>query len=161
MSTPMPHEATVLHFVVSHQPFALDVRAVREVQRMVAIRPIAGLPPDAELLGVVDARGQTVPVLDLSRRVNLAVTPLNTQDAALIFVQSQERLLALPVERAVGIVHIPETELPAPGAGWDCVRGLIRMNDGLVTMLDADKLPTLALKAFWGVTKYEPAATHC
>lgn len=160
MNTPVLGDATLLHFIVSHQAFALDVRAVREVQRIVAIRPVAGLPPDTGLLGAIDVRGQTIPVLDLSRRMNLPAEPLDTEDAALVLVQSQEQMLALPVEQAMRIVRIPGAELPAPNAGWDCVRGLIRISGALVTLLDAHKLPTPVLKAFWGPSKLELAATH-
>ncbi|MHB8630046.1 MAG: chemotaxis protein CheW [Aggregatilineales bacterium] len=160
MSTPAPRLTTLLHFVVSQQSFALDVRVVREVQRMVAIRPIAGLPPDVGLLGVVDARGQTVPVLDLCRRIKLPAGSGEAHDEALIFVQSRERLVALPVERAVGIIRLPITTLPAPDAGWDCVLGLIRSNEALITLLDADKLPTPTLETFWGLAKNEPATIH-
>ena len=160
MSTALLRSAMLLHFMVDQQPFALDVRVVREVQRMVAIRPIAGLSPEQGLLGLIEARGQTVPVLDMKRRVNLPAPTSEAPDEALIFVESRQRLLALSISRAVGVVHVPMAALPAPDAGWDCVRGLIRIKETLITVLDSEKLPTPALEVFWGLAKNELVAIH-
>lgn len=160
MSTAPLRSATLLQFLLDQQPFALDVVTVREVQRMVTIRPIAGLPPEQGLLGLIEARGQTVPVLDMKRRVNLPASASDSPDEALIFVESRQRLLALSVTRATGIVYVPMAGLPAPDAGWDCVRGLIRVKETLITLLDAEKLPTPELEVFWGLGKNELVAIH-
>ncbi len=160
MSTAALRSAILLHFMLEQQPFALDVARVREVQRMVAIRPIAGLPAEQGLLGLIEARGQTVPVLDMKRRLNLPAIESESPDEALIFVESRQRLLALSVSRAVGVVHVPMAALPSPEAGWDCVRGLIRIKDTLITVLDSEKLPTPGLEVFWGLAKNELVAIH-
>ena len=138
----------LVQFVLSGQMFALPIGVVQEVQRPVLIQPIIGLPP--ELPGVIDHHGRPVAVLNLRQRLKLS-SQLgdDSPDAALLLVQSKGHLLALPVDRVIGVARVPRSAILEPGSGWDCVRGLIRVSGILLTLLDVDHLPFAALESLW------------
>ena len=147
----------LVQFVLNGQMFALPVGVVQEVQRPVLIHPVLGLPP--ELPGVIDRHGQAVAVLDLRRRLNLSgQIGDDSPDAAFLLVTSKAHSLVLPVDRVIGVAHVPRTALFEPGAGWDCVRGIIRVSGILLTLLDVDQLPFAALESLWsGIEATLPA----
>lgn len=84
-------------FVVGEVAYAFDIRHVREVLRPL---PIRALPTVHEaFVGVVDHRGEVVPVLDL--RIRFRVTP--SGEGRMIMVQRAGRLLAVLVDRVTDV----------------------------------------------------------
>ncbi len=128
-------------FRLAERVLGLEVESVREVQRMVLLRPVIGMPP--EVLGVINLHGEIVPVLDLRRRLGMEVRPAHPSSPLLI-LYSQGHLLALLVDQVQGVVQT-QTALAA-SASWDCTRGLLTLDEQLITVLDADALPPAALK---------------
>jgi len=138
----------LIQFILSGQMFALPISVVQEVQRPVTIQPMIGLP--IELPGIIDRHGETIAVLDLRRRLKLnEQLGDNSSDAAFLLVVSKNHPLVLPVDRVIGVAHVPRSALFEPGTGWDCIRGVIRINGILLTLLDVDQLPFAALESLW------------
>lgn len=96
--------------------FGFQAEVVVELHRMVATVPLPGAPAPIE--GVLDARGTPVPVLDLRTRLGLPRRPPRTSDH-LVFVDVDDRLIALRVDRVIDLVDIP-------GAGED---GRVALSD--------------------------------
>jgi purine-binding chemotaxis protein CheW len=120
----------VVTFNLGDQEYCLDVSAVREVIRMVAITPIPETP--AEILGAIDVRGVAVLVLDLRRRFGLAPqTP--TLNSPLLLIETRGTLLALLVDKVGSVIRTK--------ADPD-VTGLLHVNDRLTVMLNPEQLPT-------------------
>ncbi len=139
----------VVQFYLDDQAFALAVDSVREVQRLVAITTVVGLP--AEILGVITVHGLIVPVLDLRMRLGLpAASQAATPASALLIVHCRKHILALLADHVQGVLtfadSIANRVADKPEVAWDCVRGLFRADDQLITVLDADMLLTLALE---------------
>ncbi len=133
---------SMLRFRLGDQVFALGVENVHEVQRMVALHSVPGLPP--EVLGVIDVHGQIVPVLDLRQRLGMeSKTP--TPASPMLIMNSQGHTLAALVDQVEGVVR-HEGTLPI-GAGWDCVRGVIDLEGQITVVLNADALPTPEIEA--------------
>lgn len=140
--------APLLQFTLSEQRFAVPIAIVQEVQRPVSIQPLIGLPP--ELPGVIDWHGQPLAVLDLRRRLKLSgQLGADSSDAALLLIFSKGHLLALPVDKVIGVARATGNAAFERGSGWDCIAGLIRISGQLITLLDADQLPFAALEALW------------
>lgn len=131
---------------VAEEIFAAPVEKVQEILDM---RPIARLPQaPANLLGMIDVRGQGVPVLDL--RLTLGMTPREDTETTRIVVLSidgtaGERRLGLRTDRVFEVTVLDEDELdPAPtiSGTWSghCIAGIGRRNGQFVTVLDLDTL---------------------
>lgn len=131
---------------VAEEVFAAPVVKVQEILDM---RPIARLPqaPDT-LLGMIDVRGQGIPVVDL--RLTLGLPPAadteNTRIIVLALTGPQgDHRLGLRADRVFEVTVLDEAELdppPAVGGTWSgrCIAGLGRRNGRFVTVLDLERL---------------------
>jgi purine-binding chemotaxis protein CheW len=131
---------------VADEIFAAPVEKVQEILDM---RPIARLPQaPANLLGMIDVRGQGVPVLDL--RLTLGMEPREDTENTRILVLSidgadGERRLGLRTDRVFEVTILDENELDPPpsiSGTWNgrCITGIGRRNGKFVTVLDLDTL---------------------
>lgn len=98
----------VLRCRVGPFELALSAADIVEVHRAVAVTPLAGAP-DA-IAGVVDVRGELVPVLDLRRRLGVPPRPVAPSDA-LVMVALPDRALLLLVDEARSVEPIPVRRL--------------------------------------------------
>lgn len=120
----------LISFVVGSQLFAFPLQSVVEVARMVAITKLPDADPGLE--GVIDVRGDLVPVADLRKRFGAG--PAENVDARLLIISDGHRLTALVVDDVLGVLEAPELERsPDPG---ERTSGIARMNDSLVVVLD-------------------------
>jgi purine-binding chemotaxis protein CheW len=126
----------VLVFEVESQRYGVAVADVREVLRAVPLTPLPRAPAIIE--GIINLRGTIVPVLDIRQRFRLPGRPVEHTDHFLV-AWTCERLIALRVDRALGLVRIEasaiaqaETVLP----GVDYVAQVARFPDGLVLIHD-------------------------
>jgi purine-binding chemotaxis protein CheW len=133
-------------FEVSGVLYAVDLARVREIVRT---SPTLALPhmPEA-VTGVVDHRGDVVPIIDL--RVRFAMPPLGKlRDARWIIVGRGDRLLGLAVDRVTEVFGTLESESRAlppfgSGEGLRAIRGAYAHAGRLVFVLDVDALTEVA-----------------
>jgi purine-binding chemotaxis protein CheW len=127
--------ATFVSFTLDGDHFALDSAAVREVVRAVAITRLPGAP--AVVLGVIDVRGEPVPVFDMHLRFGLPPRPLDPAERFII-VDTGERAAALRVDEVGWLADVPRDAIraavQAPAAAH--VAGTVALEDGLVVIHD-------------------------
>lgn len=131
---------------VADDLFAVPVERVQEILEP---QPIARMPnAPADFLGVIDVRGQSVPVIDLRTKLampNVRDTP-NTRIVVLdVPISGTTGKLGLKADRVFEVTSLDDGTLePAPqiGARWkaDCVAGVGRRNGVFVTIFDLDRL---------------------
>ncbi|MEF2074242.1 chemotaxis protein CheW [Consotaella aegiceratis] len=142
----MSHLIQYVTFGVADELFAAPVERIREI---LDLRPISHLPRTPEaVLGIIDLRGATVPVLDL--RKTLRMPPAADSDNTRIVVLSiprkgGETLLALKTDRVFEVTPLDEGKLEPPpevGPGWseEVIAGVGRRNGAFVTVLDLERL---------------------
>ncbi|WNG53020.1 chemotaxis protein CheW [Archangium minus] len=132
--TPTPRE--VLLFTLEGQRYALPMEDVRELIRAVRLTPLPRAPVVVE--GLLDLRGELLPVLDMRRRFRLPARPLSSSDH-LVVAQAGARRVALRVDRAEGLLALEPGSLDStprelPGVGY--VAGALKLPDGLVLLHD-------------------------
>ncbi|WP_163849497.1 chemotaxis protein CheW [Pseudooceanicola aestuarii] len=104
---PQGPEVLVLH--ISGQDFSLDIGLVREIRGMSRITPMPHAP--RFICGVVNLRGAVLPVLDLSRRLDLKAeaSPRNV----IIVVAISGHRTGLLASAVTGIATLlPESDPP-------------------------------------------------
>lgn len=140
MSEIVPRDARssdeILTFETAGRHFALPVTDVREIVRAVAVTPLPGAPSVVE--GIIDVRGELVPVLDLRRRLGLPKKAVAPSDHFIVTVAGG-RTLILWVERAHSLVPMPAEGIESkpdltPGAEY--VAGVVKLPNGLVLIQD-------------------------
>jgi purine-binding chemotaxis protein CheW len=134
MVTSTPRE--VLLFTLEAQRYALPLEDVRELVRAVRLTPLPRAPAVVE--GLLDLRGELLPVLDVRRRFRLPARRLSPSDH-LIVAQAGARRIALRVDRAEGLLALEPGQFDSsprelPGVGY--VAGALKLPDGLVLLHD-------------------------
>jgi purine-binding chemotaxis protein CheW len=130
----------LLAFEFSARRLALPVELLDTIVWAVAVTPLPHAPEFVE--GVINLRGQVVPVVDLRRRFGLPTVPLSL-DQRFVVVRNGRRLLALRVDRVDAIVTvqsdaIERAERVIPGARHTA--GIVRLPDGVIVIQDLEVL---------------------
>lgn len=137
------------HYVTLGVAGELFAAPVVKVQEILDMRPIARLPQaPVNLLGMIDVRGQGIPVLDL--RLTLALEPATDTENTRIIVlnvltRGGELTVGLRADRVFEVTVLDSADLdppPAISGAWtgDCIAGIGRRNGNFVTVLDLDRL---------------------
>jgi len=99
-------------FRIGSEEYVVDVRRVREVVPPLPIRRMPRIPDFLE--GVVDLRGEVLPVVDVRRRFGLhAGTP--TRKTKLMVVEMAGTPVGLVVDAVLEVLRVPRSAIrPAP-----------------------------------------------
>ena len=125
-----------LVFEVEGERYALPAEQVREVVRAVAV---ARLPRAPEIVqGVIDVRGELVPVLDLRARFGLPPRGVDPSEHFVV-ARAGERTVAIRADRAVELATVDAAALgdvraAVPDSPY--VEAAARLEDGLVLIHD-------------------------
>jgi purine-binding chemotaxis protein CheW len=133
-------------FEVGGVVYAIDIHRVREIVRPLATLDLPYMPES--VIGVVDHRGNVVPIIDLRKRFEVRQSG-RERDVRWIIVARGERLLGLVVDRVIdvfGALESESRELPAFGerATTRAIRGAYSHAGRLVFVLDVDQLTSVA-----------------
>ncbi|HSA54159.1 MAG TPA: chemotaxis protein CheW [Gemmatimonadaceae bacterium] len=137
---PLPLQLLLLE--VGDGVYGVESAAVREIVAGALVTRLPGAP--AHIRGVMNLRGQLVTVLDLVQRLTGAPAPRT--DGSTIVVQSGERLLGLVVDDVRDVQTVDVTDavrgdtIPLGEAAHGLIRGLGRLEDAIVILLDVDEL---------------------
>jgi purine-binding chemotaxis protein CheW len=136
---------TLLRFQLDHETYAIRAHLVREVQRAALPAALPGAP--AIVSGLLNVRGELVPVVDLRARLRLPARPLRASDH-LVFCRIRDRTLCFAVDRAIDLVEIDPDRVGTTenvvGGGRRMADHVARLADGLMVipnltaLLDAD-----------------------
>lgn len=116
-------------FYVSDVLLGIAIDRVREINRLSEITCVPHAPP--HVLGVVNLRGEVVPLLDLGILLGLPSTQVSSDSKNLI-VHSSGQLLGLVVDRVSDILAVSQEEMSSPPANVNSVDG--RMIHGIHTL---------------------------
>ena len=99
-------------FRVGDEEYVVDLRRVREVVPPLPVRPVPRAPEAIE--GVVDLRGEVIPLVDVRRRFGLPEAP-RSRRARLMVIRIEGRVQALLVDAVLEVMRIPRSAIrPAP-----------------------------------------------
>ncbi len=129
---------------VGNEEFAIEVLSVQEIIYAVDVTRVPKSPAYVE--GVINLRGQIVPVLEMRRRLGMPrATP--TAKSRIVMVKERTRLIGLSVDSVSEVVRIPRSAIhPPPSlgtmAGGEFVQYVGRVGDRLLTVLNLQRLIT-------------------
>jgi purine-binding chemotaxis protein CheW len=151
-------EATehLVTFFLDREEYGMDVRQVQEIRRLTEITSVPRTPEF--IRGVINLRGRILPVLDLKRKLGLGEVA-ESRAARIVVVRVRDRLIGLLVDGASQVPKIPVSRIEAPPEevverGGDYIRGVAKLDDRLIILVDLERLLAHELKA-----QASPAAT--
>lgn len=135
----------LLSFRVGDESFAVDVLKIHGVERMQKITSIPKMPHFLE--GVIDTREQIVPIVDLRKRFNIEAKP-PAASTRIILIELDNHLAGLIVDAVFEVFQADKASIGAiPSLGTSPVdaeflRGVVRLKDNLVIIIDMEKVFT-------------------
>jgi purine-binding chemotaxis protein CheW len=129
-------------FEVASEEYAVDILAVREINRMMDLTRVPQSPPEVE--GVINLRGKIIPVVDLRRRFGMASAE-RTDASRIIVVEVGGRVLGFVVDRVHEVLRV-SSDIVEPAPAMTCsvrsefIAGVGKLADRLLILLDLDKL---------------------
>jgi purine-binding chemotaxis protein CheW len=130
-------------FTLDRERYALPVRSVQRIARMVEVTPLPKAPEI--VLGVVNLQGRIIPVMNLRRRFGLPERETSLSDQ-LVFAHTSTRDVALVVDSVTGVIERPAnqiTEVEKIVPGTEYVEGVAELDDGILLIHDLDGLLSL------------------
>lgn len=129
----------VIEFLLSKERFAVESGLVREVAVLENLAPLPCTP--AFVLGVVNLRGEILPVIDLRRFFDMPEQGLADLDR-IIVLQSKTTTFGIRADAIVGLRRVPAAAIHAPpptltGMHRDYLTGVA---PGPLAILDAVRL---------------------
>lgn len=135
-----------LSFVLNDEAYCIEILKVKELLGMSGITPIPQTPE--YIRGVLNLRGQIIPVIDLrlkfglpfkeyNKRTSIIVTELNVDGDATfmgVVVDTIHEVLSIPQEKIVKIPYI-NAKIKA-----EYIKGVAETTDGIKIVLDIEKV---------------------
>lgn len=129
------------------EEFGLPILDVREIIRMTDVTPVPHAPNFVE--GVINLRGQILPVVDLRKRFNLEAKEMD-DSTRIVVVEINNNLLGLIVDGVSEVLRLPlDSIAPAPsivssGIGAEYIKGIGHYNDKMIILINLRKVFTTA-----------------
>lgn len=126
-------------FKLVGETFSLPILDVREVIHMSDVTPVPNAPLFVE--GVLNLRGQILPVVDLRKRFSLPPAE-TTAETRIIVVEIGTSVLGLIVDEVQEILRVsadsvaPPPAIVAKGIGSEYLRGITYVEDKMVILVD-------------------------
>ena len=150
----MTEKAQYVTLGIAEERFAVPVERVREILQVQPVARMPNAPP--YFLGMIDVRGQGVPVVDLRLKLGLDADR-ETENTRIIVLQvvvdGRDLTLGLKTDRVFEITALDGDRLEPPpeiGTRWrsDCIAGIGRRNGAFVTVFDLSRLFAVTEVAF-------------
>lgn len=130
---------------------------VDRVQEILDMRPVAPMPnAPAHLMGIIDLRGDNVPVVDMRKLLNLPAVEDTPQTRILVVLMrrgGQEAVIGLRTDRVIEVTRLDGDDLRPLAEGqmmaWDglSILGIGRRNGDVISVIDLDGLFSTAPSA--------------
>jgi purine-binding chemotaxis protein CheW len=131
-------------FMLGEELIGVDILTIQEIIRQTSITPIPNAPDFIE--GVINLRGNIIPVIDLRKRLNLTQNVKSDSHNWIIILTVEGRLTGFVVDRVTKVLHVPEESVkPAPdivvaGLKSQYVRGVCKLDQRLLILLNFNRI---------------------
>lgn len=131
-----------LIFSLGREEYGIDILRVQEVA---GVPPITPLPrASKEVLGLMNLRGNLLPVIDLRQKLGLPAPPATSESCIIVALCGTDRV-GLLVDRVNEVVDtepvsIDAAEVLSWGVAEGVVHGIVHKDERIKILLDIDRL---------------------
>jgi purine-binding chemotaxis protein CheW len=145
-TTPLEKEGKYLTFALAQEEYGLEILKVREIIGYIDVTAVPQTPPYVK--GVVNLRGQVIPVVDLRSKFDMETTGV-TEETCIIVVETldakRQFSTGIIVDCVQEVLDIPGQDIEeAPQFGGavntDFILGMGKVGDSVKILLDIDKV---------------------
>ncbi len=135
-----------LTFILADEEYGVEILRVQEIMGREDATPIPNAPE--HILGVINIRGEIVPIVDLRKRFDLesiAYGPTTVVIVVNMVSSDQQRTVGLVVDAVSEVYRIdPEQIQTTPEMGTNLstkwIKGLITVEEKMLLLLEVDRL---------------------
>jgi purine-binding chemotaxis protein CheW len=134
--------AQYVTFTIGDEDYGIEIQKIQEIT---AFRELTFLPntPDY-VLGILNLRGNVIPVMDPRIRFGLETVDHNSKSVVILF-NTQGKTVGMVVDSIRDVLtiddaHVEETPDLAHGIDSQFIRGMGKISDHFVIILDIDKI---------------------
>ncbi len=137
----LQHDEQLVIFRLAQESYGIEIFRVHEIIRPREVTPVPRT--DFHIRGLINLRGKTVPVVDLRLRFGLE-SGFDTDSTRVIVVESESGNVGIVVDAVSEVMTVqPDVVERAPtlvcDATTEFVRGVAKVGDRLITLLDLDR----------------------
>lgn len=134
----------LVDFRIGNEEYGVDVSLVREITRVADISRIPEAP--SFIRGVTNLGGQILAVIDLAGQFGLGSRDKLPESARIMVTEVRGQTVGMLVDEVPEVLKIPEENIePAPELlrarlGKDYIKGIGRVGNRLIMLLDLEKV---------------------
>ena len=130
-------------FQLENETYGIDVMQIREVLRSTEISPVPGAP--SYVLGIINLRGNVVAIIDTRSRFGLASREDVDDASRILILEAGDYVVGFLVDSVSEVAELQNSHIEtAPdtgsGDGSRFISGLYNRKEGLLILVDANKL---------------------
>lgn len=134
-------EEQLVLFRLADEYYGLDIGCVREIIVWQPVTRVPRTPPFIE--GVINLRGQIIPVIDLRRRFGLPETERD-RSSRIVVVEIASVVTGLVVDAVSEVIRLPTSAIEPPSevlaVDAAFIRGIARTDQRLIILLNAERI---------------------
>lgn len=133
-------------FTLGKEEYGVDIKKVTTIERVMHTARVPKAP--IFIKGVINLRGEIIPIMDLRLRFNLPVKE-ETDDTRIIIVKIEEMPIGIIVDSVAEVLELTEDSIEnitnfSNDLSIDYLLGVGKVNDRIVTLLNIEKLLKIA-----------------
>ncbi|MEW6531170.1 MAG: chemotaxis protein CheW [Thermodesulfobacteriota bacterium] len=142
--------AQMISFSIGSEQFGVSILAVQEIIMMSDITPIPNAPEFVE--GVINLRGNIIPVLDLRKRLKIRGRPFVDAPKAttrILVVEIDENVTGFIVDGVSRVLTLPASKIMPPpdilvaGIQSQYISGVVHLDERIMVVLDFRRILTM------------------
>lgn len=140
-----PDTEQLLTFILDGQEYGVDILRVQEIRGWSAPMPIPNAP--SYIKGVINIRGDVVPIADLRERLGLASLDYGQTTVVIVLrvlSAGRERVMGVIVDAMSDVTNVPVDSIKAPPSfhadEQPLARGIATLDEKMITILDVDRI---------------------
>ena len=135
-------EIQVACFLLDGEIYAVDIMRIKEIIRPQKLAVLPKTPPFVE--GVLNLRGQVIPVIDLRKRFDMAPRKID-HNRRLLIISLAGCTIGLAVDEVTEVITVPVANIKPPpqitrGVDAEYLLGVCLADDSLIMLLSPDTL---------------------
>ncbi|GEM_PF-380721 len=139
----------IVTFRVNNNYYGININAVQTIIKPESACPVPFTPD--YVIGLINLRGQIVPVIDLRKRLNFP-TIAETKDTRIVIITIGNEWAGVLVDAVTGVTNLTESEIEPPAAivgdtDLQLLSGIGKSDSKLILILDVNALFAIGEKS--------------
>lgn len=132
----------VVSFRLGEEEYAIEITKVKEIILHEGVTRVPQMPAFIE--GIINLRGNVIPVIDLRKRFELPAAA-NDDQTRIMVTRMEGKIVGLIVDSVSRVMKIPQKQVQPPpetiaGLAGEYLTGIAKLEDRMIILLEIEKI---------------------